>query len=131
MERYFPQISEPGRRWVRFAGLTVALALLAWFAYVLRAVFTPLLAALAIAYVLNPVVTWCERARRIPRLATVIVAFVLCGALLVGGGFYLGSRTLDRVLSCIGHPRRTHIDQRARRERRSAYDQRSRGHARR
>lgn len=97
MEHYFPQLSEPARRWVRLTGLVAALALFAWLAYVLRAVFTPLFVALALAYVLNPVVTWCERVRRVPRLATVAVAFALLGVIIVGGGSYLGSRTVAQV----------------------------------
>ncbi|MCK4342481.1 MAG: AI-2E family transporter [Phycisphaerae bacterium] len=97
IEQYVPKLSESTRRWVRFAGLLVVLGLLCWIAYGLRTVFTPLLAALAIAYILNPVVTWFETRRRIPRLTTVIVSFALLGAVVLGGGLYLGAKTVAQI----------------------------------
>ena len=42
-------------------------------AYGLRGVFTPLLVAAGFAYILNPVVSWFEKRRRVNRLTTVIV----------------------------------------------------------
>ena len=45
-------------------------------AYLLRAVFTPLLVALGLAYILNPVLDALER-RRVPRLAGVIGIYVI------------------------------------------------------
>lgn len=97
MERYLPKLSDAALRWVRFAGLVVALGLLCWLAYGLRTVSTPLLVALALAYVLNPVVTWFEETRGVRRLTTVIVTFALVGALVLGGGLYLGSKTVAQV----------------------------------
>lgn len=97
MQTLIPQLTEPARRWVRFLTLLVVLGLLCWIAYRLRTVFTPILAGLAFAYVLNPVVTWFERRWRVPRLTTVIVAFALTGALLLGGGLYVGARTVAQI----------------------------------
>jgi predicted PurR-regulated permease PerM len=97
MPDYVPRLSEGARRWLRFGALVVALGLLCWVAYGVRSVLTPLLAAAAIAYVLNPVVTWFEQRRRVPRLATVIVTFALLGALVLGGGLYVGSRTVTQM----------------------------------
>ncbi len=97
LERYIPNMSEPVRRWARLAGLLVALGLLCWLAYKLRTVFTPLLIALAIAYVLNPLVTWVDRTRHIQRLTTVSVVFVLLASLVIGGGAYVGSKTIAQI----------------------------------
>ena len=98
MQEYIPKLSEGARRWVRFGVLLLALALLCWAAYCLRTVFTPLAVAAAIAYVLNPLVSGLERRRRVPRLATVIVTFTLLGMLVIGGGFYVASRTVAQVV---------------------------------
>lgn len=85
IERYLPRLSEGGTRWVRFAAVILAAAALFWAAMKLRPVLTPIAAALAIAYVLNPAVTWLETRGRISRLATVSVglAFVIGLALLL------------------------------------------------
>ncbi|MBI5863554.1 MAG: AI-2E family transporter [Planctomycetes bacterium] len=77
LDRYLPELSERSRRWLRFAALTTALALLIWGVAALRQVLTPLAAAFVLAYVLNPAVTWLERRRRIPRSASVGVGLVL------------------------------------------------------
>ena len=97
MPEYIPKLSEPALRWVRFGGLLVVLGLLCWIAYRLRTVFTPLLVAAGFAYVLNPVVSWFEKRRGVNRLTTVIIAFVLVSAVVVGGGFVLGSRTVAQI----------------------------------
>lgn len=60
MEHYLPKLSESGRRWVRFGGLVVALAALVWLCAALRGVLTPIVVALAIAYIFNPLITWLE-----------------------------------------------------------------------
>lgn len=99
MEPWVPRISEPGRRWIRFGALVAALALLCWILLGLRSVFTPILLAAALAYVFNPLVTWFERARRIPRLATVVVVFVLLGIVALGGGAYVASLALAQLES--------------------------------
>lgn len=97
MESLLPNLSVPARRWVRLGALVLALGLLCWLAYALRAVFTPLLVAAAIAYILNPAVTWIERVRGVSRLTTVAVASALLGALVVGGGFYVVHKTVVQV----------------------------------
>ncbi|MEW6252337.1 MAG: AI-2E family transporter [Planctomycetota bacterium] len=88
MQPYIPTLSDSARTWVRFLVLLVGLAVLCWIVYRLRVVFTPLLVGAALAYVLNPLVSWLEQRWRVRRLYTVMVVFVLAGVLLVGGGFY-------------------------------------------
>jgi len=97
LEHYVPRLTERHWRWIRFCGLLAVLALLCWVAYTLRPVFTPLLAALAIAYIVNPLVTWVERRYRVRRLTIVIVAFALLGAGMLGGGFFATSRALAQL----------------------------------
>ncbi len=97
MRDYIPNISEPTRRWIRFLALLAALALLCWIAYALRSVFTPVIAGLVIAYILNPLVTWLEHRCHIARLHTVVVVFALLVALLAVGGAYITSHALAQI----------------------------------
>lgn len=94
---YVPQLGEPGRRWVRFGALLLALAVLGWLAAALRPVLTPVLAAAALAYILNPLVTRLER-YRIERLHTVIVVFVLVGIVLLAGGVYVAAKVVGELI---------------------------------
>lgn len=50
---------------------------LLWFVYDLRGVFMPVLLALALAYLVNPVVTWLEKRWSVPRPTTVTMLLVL------------------------------------------------------
>lgn len=61
-------------RWVR--DLAVLLALLGLFlaGYALRAIFTPVLIALFLAYLFEPIINWIEQRYRIKRLHTVCLA---------------------------------------------------------
>ncbi len=98
MEGSFPTLSESARRWVRLLAVLAVAALLGWVAYVTRSVFaTPAALALAIAYILNPLVTWCERRWRLPRLATVSVVFLLLLALVISGGVDIGTRIVGQI----------------------------------
>ena len=90
MERYFPRLTERGRRWVRFLALVAAAAVLIWIAVALRQILTPIVAALAVAYILNPLVTWLETSREIKRVTSITVGLVVLAlggtTLLVAGG---------------------------------------------
>ena len=97
MERYLPELSEPARRWLRFLAVVVALTALCWATYQLSAVVTPIVVALAIAYILNPVVTYFERAHRIARLHTVVAVYALLVVVVLIGGSYLISRTVAQI----------------------------------
>lgn len=71
-------------RWVRLAGLIAAASLALWLLWVLRGVLAPLAIALAIAYVLDPLVGALQR-RGWPRLRATILVYVLgFGTLLTG-----------------------------------------------
>src|SRR5207237_592433 len=60
IERYLPHLSEHALRWVRFLALVLIISALFWLAYRLREILNPIFVALAIAYILNPVVTRLE-----------------------------------------------------------------------
>ncbi len=75
MNEYLPALSRRGVRWLRFLAVVVAVALLLLFAYRIQGVLNPILLALAIAYVVNPVVVWLKRARDVPRLHSTIAIF--------------------------------------------------------
>lgn len=82
IDQYFPLLTESNRRWVRF-GLVVAGIIAAfWLAQRLSDVLTPIAISLAIAYILNPLVTQMER-RSISRLRSTIWIFTL-GFLALG-----------------------------------------------
>lgn len=72
--------SRPKRGWQALFLVVVACALL-WLAYHLRAILTPLLVALGLAYMLNPAVTWLER-RGLPRVGAIAVLYGVALALV-------------------------------------------------
>lgn len=89
MDRYLPQLSDRGKRWARFLALLAVLALVAWIALVLRPVLTPLVAALALAYMLNPLVTLLEKkwgVKRVISISAGLGVLVLAGVALLAVG---------------------------------------------
>lgn len=77
LDRYLPALTESGARWARFLGLVGAAVVLYWTASALSSVLTPIVAALAVAYVLNPAVSWIASRLRFSRLAVVTMLLVL------------------------------------------------------
>lgn len=63
---------------------------LLWFGYYLRGVFTPVLIALMLAYLVNPLVGYAEARWRAPRPLTVVILLVLMVAAASGFGAWLG-----------------------------------------
>jgi predicted PurR-regulated permease PerM len=61
---------------------TIAVAAIV-FAYFLRAVFMPLIVALLLAYILNPIITALEK-RKVPRLVSIIGVYLVLLCALVG-----------------------------------------------
>ncbi len=94
---YLPALTESGRRWARFGGLLLVTALLVWLLVGLRAVFTPILGGLAIAYVLNPLVTWGER-RGASRLLLIAGLYFFGTLLLLTLGTMLVAITIEQTL---------------------------------
>lgn len=96
MNSYLPPMTEAAGRWVRFGLMLAALLLVCWGAYALREVLTPLLVAAAIAYVLNPLVTWMEQ-RGARRLLTVVALYVVGSVLLLVAGVYVITTAADQA----------------------------------
>lgn len=97
VEHYLPPLSPEGKRWARFLGVIVATVALAWACYSLRAVLTPLIVALVIAYICNPFVTWIESwgARR---LMVVVLLYILITGVLLTGGVIFGVKTFGQFI---------------------------------
>ena len=70
------------RSWKVVFLVTLALAAIV-FAYLLRAVFMPLVVALLLAYILNPVITGLEK-RKVPRLASTLGVYLVLAVALAG-----------------------------------------------
>lgn len=96
MNEYVPRLSKVALRWVRFGAVLLAILVLAAVVFRLRAVFTPLLAAFALAYIFNPVVSWLER-RGVRRLLSVVALYIVGLVVLVAGLLFLGSLTVAQI----------------------------------
>ncbi len=70
---------------------------LIWFGYYLRGVFTPVLIALLLAYLVHPFITYAEERWRIPRPVTVTVVLVTMTLFVIGLGAWLGPLLIDQV----------------------------------
>lgn len=96
MEQYLPPLTARGRHWARFLLLAAALLLLLALAFKLRAVLTPLLAALALAYIFNPLITYLERLR-IRRLVSVTALYIVATVLILTAGVVLTGRVMSQL----------------------------------
>lgn len=72
---------------------------LAWFGYHLRGVFTPVLVALLLAYLVNPAVRRAEAAWHIPRPVTISIVLLVSALLLGGLVTWLGPLLAEQVQS--------------------------------
>lgn len=83
MDRYLPTLTEQSKRWLRLVALILGAWALGHLAIMMRSVLTPLVAALAIAYIASPAVTWLETKRCIPRWVSVGLGLGLIGFVVV------------------------------------------------
>ncbi len=97
MDHYLPPLSPTGSRWVRFLGLLVALALLGWLAIDLRPVLTPLLVALAIAYICDPLVSRFQR-WGVSRLKCTVGIYVIGLCVVFVLGCYFAAKMVAQVV---------------------------------
>lgn len=100
MNEYLPTLSEPAKRWLRFFAVLVGTALLLWIAVWLGDVLTPVVAAMAAAYVLNPMVRLMER-REVPRLWAIVAIYVAATLLLVISVYLLAGTAVAQVMRLI------------------------------
>lgn len=94
IDRYLPPLSEGAKRWARFAAVLAALVFFLWLALALSAVLLPIAAGLAIAYILNPLITFLELRFRVRRVFSISVGFLL---LLGLGGIFLFATVLQVI----------------------------------
>lgn len=88
--------------WVRDLAALAVVVLILWAAYVARSVTAPIVIGLALAYVLNPTVSWAHERCRLPRWAGAAIAIAL--AVLGFSGFLLWAtpplvRQVEQLLS--------------------------------
>lgn len=72
---------------------------LLWFGYYLRGVFTPVLIALLLAYLVNPVIRRAQVAWHIPRPVTISIVLLLSAIMLGGFVTWLGPLLTEQVQS--------------------------------
>lgn len=78
--------------------VTVGVAVLAlWVGYALRAIFTPVLIALALAYLFDPIITGAERKRNVPRPVSIVFLLAALALSLVGFLAWLGPKLFDQA----------------------------------
>jgi len=70
-----------------------------WLGYQLSSIFTPVLIALALAYLFHPVITWCESRCHMPRWVTISLILVAGGVVLIGGLVWLGPKLVGELAS--------------------------------
>jgi predicted PurR-regulated permease PerM len=70
-----------------------------WLGYQLSSIFTPVLIALALAYLFHPVITWCETRCHMPRWVTISLILVAGGVVLIGGLSWLGPMLVGELAS--------------------------------
>ena len=97
MRDYVPTLTEPVKRWLRFAAILIGSLLLLWLAVYLKEILTPVVAALAAAYILNPVVKLLEQ-RKIKRVHTIAGIYVVV-AVAIGTAVYLLGETAANQMS--------------------------------
>lgn len=77
--------------------LILSAVLAVWTLYALSSVFTPVLFALGLAYLCNPLVTWAEHRWRVPRPATITFVLLLVAVATVAFLAWLGPLLLQQA----------------------------------
>ena len=77
--------------------LILSAVLAVWMLYALSSVFTPVLFALGLAYLCNPLVTWAEHRWRVPRPATISLVLLLVAVATVAFLAWLGPLLLQQA----------------------------------
>ncbi len=78
---------------------TGAMVCLIWFVYHLRGVFAPILIALLLAYLCNPLIRKAEHQWKIPRPVSISIVLLLAAAVLGGFVTWLGPLLAEQVQS--------------------------------
>src|SRR4030043_1973951 len=73
-------------RWPYATKLTISLLLLAFFIYLLsrfREIIPPIIIAVIIAYILNPIVNFLQRRLRLPRVLTILFTYIILMVIII------------------------------------------------
>ncbi len=79
-----------------------AAAFLLWFGYELRAIFTPVLIALALAYLFHPLIAACEKRWNIPRPVTIAAIIAMTAAAVLILGAWIGPKLIGQMKDLAG-----------------------------
>ena len=101
MRDYVPTLTEPVKRWLRFAAVLIGTLLLLWLSIYLKEVLTPVVAALAAAYILNPLVKLLEQ-RKIQRVHAIAGIYVVAALAISAAVYLLGETTVAQIYRLIG-----------------------------
>jgi len=74
-----------------------------WIGYELRTIFTPVLIAFAIAYLVNPIISTAENNYQLPRPATISGLLLLFVLLLIGIGVCFGPVIVKQSMQFVHH----------------------------
>lgn len=98
IQDYVPTLSPHTKRWVRFLTVLIAATLLYFLLRRLNTVLTPIAVGLAIAYILNPIVTYFERAHRIRRVLSISAIYAVGLSALIVMATFLATRGVEQIL---------------------------------
>src|SRR3990172_2665413 len=88
-------------RWFRDAVYLLAMLAAIWFLYSIQAIAVPVLIGFALAYAVNPAVTWAGHRMRLPRLLSAILLLAL-GLAVIGLALYFFLPSLVNQAELLG-----------------------------
>ncbi|MBL8880833.1 MAG: AI-2E family transporter [Phycisphaerales bacterium] len=98
IQDYVPHLSPRARRWARFFAVLVGGIVLYFLLRRLSVVVTPIAVGMAIAYILNPLVTYLEKSHRIRRAISITAIYTVGVTLFIVVTTLLVTRGLDQIL---------------------------------
>lgn len=98
IQDYVPHLTPRARRWVRFFAILAGGLLLFLLMRRLSTVVTPIAVGLAIAYILNPLVTYLEKTHRIRRSLSITAIYTVGFTIAIVVSTLLITRGLDQIL---------------------------------
>lgn len=98
IQDYMPSLTPRARRWVRFFGVLIAAVLLFFLMRRLSAVLTPIAVGMAIAYILNPLVTYLEKTQRVRRVFSITAIYALGFSTLFVIATLLVTRGVEQIV---------------------------------
>lgn len=84
-------------RWFRDLAILIGVALVIVVAYTVRGILIPVVIGLAMAYAVDPLVSWAARRLHVPRLATALLIMLVGFVALTGLGIYVVPKLASQV----------------------------------